>query len=203
MKIILHRAQEKTEQLMDKYKNHEVDVRMICGELMCAHNHGKTGTCRFEDYKEVFEPELLAINIKEDGLIPLITEKLRDHSNFYFFDMSIPETIKAVRDGYPVAFRISDVETITPFKVHWLPLINKNVKLAFWCDCFNKNFEGQLKQLEKLKLIFNSTDFPNTKFFVVSPDLHKCEVTKNYIDKLKSFGDDVYICTGKPEVFEE
>ena len=61
--------------------------------------------------------QMVALNVKADGLALLeggVLDKVRDLRNqLYFFDMSIPETLRYSRDSLPFAVRASEYESIT------------------------------------------------------------------------------------------
>ena len=113
--------------------------------------------------------------------------------DYFFFDMSVPQLVEAIKANYPVAFRISEFETITVFDAHWKEFSKMygNKKLRFWLDCFNGNLYGQFLQLDKLLGSYNSCEV-----FVVSPELHKFDNLKiEFDERIKKYDDSVIVCT--------
>jgi glycerophosphoryl diester phosphodiesterase len=94
----------------------ETDVRDYCGELVVAHDPPSGRPLSADVVFEILgrhNPDLpLAINIKADGLQYLLQAALASHgiTNYFLFDMSIPDAIQSIKSGLRVFARQSDVE---------------------------------------------------------------------------------------------
>jgi hypothetical protein len=145
------------ERAFDSGLGAELDIRDCDGGLVISHNPVSKieVPLYFDDFLKVwnrYSNPTLAINVKSDGLIPLI-QRLADSKTFegsFFFDMSVPESIRYFQAGLPVIGRLSEFEQIfEPGKTYWL-------------DSFVSNW-----WLEKTQ-----DTFANVKCFLVSPELH-------------------------------
>lgn len=135
----------------------------------------------------------LALNIKADGL-QLILKKLLDKykiSNYFVFDMSIPDALVYIDLNFNVFTRQSEYEINPSFY---------NKACGIWMDEFYSHWidENILKKhLNNNKLVC-----------IVSPELHKRDYEKEWqeyknMDKKYDFGDRVMICTDYPEKAKE
>lgn len=123
MRIISHRgywlepAEKNTraafERTLAKGFGTETDVRDLAGTLVVAHDPPKGGEMRWSELLAMFEGSglPLAVNVKSDGLAPLLIEVFRESATPWFaFDMSGPQTVQFARQGLPFYSRHSDVE---------------------------------------------------------------------------------------------
>jgi hypothetical protein len=95
----------------------ETDFRDFSGELFIAHDPplAKPGVtaAQFFAMMAASDPTLpVAINIKADGLQRMLKEALDTHgiSDYFLFDMSIPDALQSVKAGLRIFTRQSDVE---------------------------------------------------------------------------------------------
>ncbi len=95
----------------------ETDIRDSAGNLVISHDPAGPNAMRLDEMLALRRGSSarlpLALNIKADGLAPRLKETLRNCNpeSYFFFDMSVPEMVRYVRDGLPVYTRLSDVET--------------------------------------------------------------------------------------------
>lgn len=218
MKILAHRGfwQDKAEQntlsaFKKAYENGfgiEYDVRDLNGDLVISHDMPKTGALRFsefcEHYKHFGKNNLLATNIKADGLQTLIKKYFEEYgiTNYFLFDMAVPDGIIYHKRGFNNLFtRHSQYEKEPSFY---------EISSGVWMDEFN----GEQWITDK---IINHHLQNNKKISIVSPELHDINY---YLEKKKSndlselknrwkefleFKDleDFYLCTDFPDIAKE
>jgi len=168
MKIIAHRGfwaseSEKNSKIafdraFDQNLGIETDVRQYNNHLIISHDP----VC---DLKLTLKialsnwngSQLLALNVKEDGLAISIKELMVAYSqeNWFVFDMSIPDTREQLKAGNPIFVRMSEFER----EPAWL-----NHAKGVWLD----NFESIWFGIDTLLAIFEQ----NKKVCIVSPELH-------------------------------
>ena len=97
----------------------ETDVRDLDGELVISHDPPRRPATSagelFELYRQTGVPDLpLALNMKADGLQAMLKDLLAAYeiTNYFVFDMSVPDTFSYVRQGMNVYPRQSDYETV-------------------------------------------------------------------------------------------
>lgn len=171
----------------------ETDIRDYIGRLVISHEIANHKSINLESLKipELEHTQLLAWNVKADGLIPLINLNFDKNllSCSVFFDMSIPETIIYNKNKLPYLVRLSEYESLSDLYYE---------AKGVWIDSFHRNWYN-LKFLENIlsdkKLVV-----------IVSPELHK----RDHLDlwnSLKKDGlhlkDDVYLCTDYPKIAKE
>jgi glycerophosphoryl diester phosphodiesterase len=91
----------------------ETDVRDLAGQLVVAHDPPKGGEMRWREMVAMFEGSSLplAVNVKSDGLAPLLLQAFAASSIPWFaFDMSGPQTVHFANQGLPFYSRHSDIE---------------------------------------------------------------------------------------------
>ena len=165
----------------------ETDLRDIKGEIVISHNMPQGGEMKFEELLELLDGRdlTLALNIKADGMADEIRRLLDKHkvSNYFTFDMSIPEMVYQHKSGLKVFTGLSDIipNPILPDKAE-----------GIWLDCFNSDWFGE----KEVKEILNQ----GKKVCIVSPDLHKREY-KNVWERYKNIPG-IMLCTHYPKVPE-
>ncbi len=166
----------------------ETDLRDIKGEIVISHNMPEGGEMTFEEFLKLLAGRdlPLALNIKADGLADEIKRLLEkyNHTNYFTFDMSIPEMVYQHKLGLNVFTGLSD---IVPE-----PIMFDRAK-GVWLDCFNSDWFGA----EEVKKILDK----NKKVCIVSPDLHKREY-KNVWCMYKDIPD-IMLCTDYPDEAKE
>jgi len=173
----------------------ETDIRDLDGTLVLSHDPPRhyTNPLKLEWLlRQIVLKESqsrLALNIKSDGLEPLITDILKsfnlDSNNVYVFDMSIPDSISYVESETQVYLRISEFESLTP-------LLNK--ASGIWLDCF----DGESSQAEMAKSLLSS----GIRTAVVSSELHKRDhepLWKSILDLELHHSPLFELCTDFPE----
>lgn len=94
----------------------ETDIRDYNQQLVISHdianNNNYTTEYLFEQYTNERTNATLALNIKADGLSKSLLSLLEkyDISNYFVFDMSIPETLRYLDEGMKVFLRCSEFE---------------------------------------------------------------------------------------------
>ena len=96
----------------------EFDIRMgqqnSHGELVVCHDTPpEYGVCLARDVEETarkrYPNAVLAVNVKEEGLLCRVRREFDRKENVFFFDMSGPDLYRYVQDGLPVLERCSDI----------------------------------------------------------------------------------------------
>lgn len=140
----------------------ETDLRDIKGKIVISHNMPFGDEISFEEVLKILDGRnlTLALNIKADGQADEIKRLLKkyNHTNYFMFDMSIPEMVYDNKLGMKFFTGMSDIVT-TP--------IMFDEADGIWLDCFNTDWFGEKEINEILE--------KNKKVCIVSPDLHKRE----------------------------
>ncbi|MFN5856701.1 MAG: hypothetical protein ACK456_12545 [Pseudanabaenaceae cyanobacterium] len=177
----------------------ETDVRDALGELVISHDPPIGGEMKFSYFLEIYngykqrhsQPLPLALNVKADGLqsrLKLLLEQY-EITNYFMFDMSVPDAKLYIEQDFKVFTRHSELETV--------PSLYES-SMGVWLDCFygdwidNDVLESHIKQ--------------NKQVCLVSPDLHKRSY-QEFWQKLKAMAvvrspeitDKVMLCTDFPE----
>lgn len=172
----------------------EFDVRDHLGHVVVAHDppiqdffYTKLPSL-LEDLSKIGLPSNLAINVKSDGLEPLMPQIDIPH---FFFDMSLPDHIAYQKANRRVAIRVSEHE----------PLSSSDVfthKEILWIDAFTSDW--YLKE-DIFRSLMNKRA---TKIFV-SPELHGRDFENLWKALRPRFleREDLMICTDYPRVFLE
>jgi hypothetical protein len=175
----------------------ETDVRDFNGQLVISHDVPTSGLdlMTFADFLNCyksFDSNLpLALNIKSDGLQKLLKFELErfEISNYFVFDMSIPDTIGYLNNDFKVFGRESEYETDVSFY---------SKIIGVWMD----EFEGHWINQDKLSFHLNRGKI----VCLVSPDLHKRNYQvewatyKRFNLENVIFKDKFWLCTDFPEV---
>lgn len=207
MKIISHRGYWKTSEEKNTETafrrsfqlgfGTETDVRDLNGELVISHDMPKIEEepLSFEKFLEIYNQynskELLALNIKSDGLQKKISIAIKKYSinNYYLFDMSIPDTILTMKSKLNFLTRQSDIELN--------PVLVAEAK-GIWMDEFEKEWitsDSISKIIENKRMAF-----------IVSAELHGRE-NKHQWEKIYNIkilkSECVVLCTDNPEKANE
>lgn len=166
----------------------ETDLRDIKGEIVISHDMPKGNEMTFEEVLALLDGRNLplALNIKADGMAFKIKKLLEkyNHTNYFTFDMSIPEMVVQHKMGLNVFTGISD---IVPN-----PIMYKEAQ-GVWLDCFYSDWFSK----KEIKEILDA----GKKVCIVSPDLHKREY-KNVWAKYKDVKG-IILCTDFPDDAKE
>lgn len=203
MKIIAHRGFWQTEaeknsltaikRAVDNGFGFETDLRDCGGKILISHNPPSGSEINaesvFDTYRNAHFEEPLALNIKADGLQNMIIDLLNKYNitNYFFFDMSICDTVIYVEKKLQIASRLSEFEKDMPFY--------KDSSVV-WIDYFNS--DGPTIQMVKHTLSDKKIAC------VVSPELHKRPYQQMW-SQLFSYRNDpnVYLCTDYPDKAKE
>jgi len=138
----------------------ETDVRDLAGELVISHDPPKGGEMSLAAYLRQPGAASLpqAINVKADGLARLIAQAMREAgaTNWFVFDMSVPDTLMQLKEGNPVFIRMSEYEPEPP-------LLEQAA--GVWLDAF----EGRWWDCALIERIVQR----GKQVCIVSPELHK------------------------------
>lgn len=203
MLILSHRGYWKTEQEKNKknaFKRSfelgfgtETDLRDSNGKIVISHDMPCGDEMSFEDFLLILNGRNLplALNIKADGMHRSI-KKILDkygHTNYFTFDMSIPDMINQIKDGMNVFTGLSDVLSE--------PVLLEKSN-GVWLDCFNSDWYNSK--------IIDDLIKQNKKVCIVSADLHKRNTSLQWevIRSCDFIGsDNLMLCTDFPEVAKE
>jgi len=202
MKIIAHRGfwkypEEKNslvafKRAADHNFGVETDIRDFDGRIVISHDipcsqHSFLDLDEFID-KFKFVNNLLAINIKSDGLSALVNKSLLNYKEEYFcFDMSIPDTLGYINSKLNVYTRYSEEEN--------LPFLRFSA--GIWLDSFYGNFS----LIEAL----NALIYHKKRICIVSPELHGRKHMSFWRDLMNSehFNNpNLSLCTDYPDQAE-
>ena len=174
----------------------ETDIRDYNGEIIISHDLPTKKTIELKDLFKLWNENafksFLALNIKADGLSEELSKYILNYNidNYFFFDMSIPETKRYKELGLNYFIRISEFEKDQTF------FHNSS---GVWLDCFISDWYD--KELIQSFLIQGKV------VAIVSPELHK----RPHIDlwkKLKKMNlpwnlGKILICTDFPKEAKE
>ncbi len=171
----------------------ETDLRDICGKIVISHDMPKGNEISFEEVLQIMDGRNLplALNIKADGQGDAIKALLAqyNHTNYFTFDMSIPDMVVQINTGLKVFTGKSDILTIP---------VMLDKAAGIWLDSFYSDWFAA----EDIDKIISS----GKKVCVVSADLHKRETSKQWeiIRQSKYLSsNDLLLCTDTPLAAKE
>lgn len=169
----------------------ETDIRDYDGDLVISHDIPDKQALKVQDFFEIhnqFDVSLpLALNIKADGLQSSLKKLLQEYniSNYFVFDMSVPDMIIYLKEGFDVFTRQSEFEKEPSFY---------DEVVGVWMDCF----ENDWIQIEDIKFHLDN----GKKVCLVSPELHR----RDHVPFWKRLGlldeqasRSIMLCTDCPE----
>ncbi len=169
----------------------ETDIRDFERRLVISHDMA-TGDCiGLDEFLALYQIEgeglPLALNVKADGLQSPLQEVLAAHGvdNYFVFDMSVPDAVQYIEQGFRVFLRQSEFE---------LPNALCDRATGIWLDSFGGDWFDQ--QVIKMHLT------QGKQVCVVSPELHKREKAPLWTwlkETRLSHSSDVLLCTDFPE----
>lgn len=137
----------------------ETDVRDCKGELVISHDMPLGHEISLDKFLDVLaERNLpLAVNIKSDGLAVELGQVMRKRqvSDWFVFDMAVPDMRSHLDAGNPVFTRMSDIEPAPAYL---------NESQGIWLDMFN----SQWYDTTVIKSLLNR----NKRVCIVSSELH-------------------------------
>ena len=201
MEIISHRGYWKDVQEKNTYPAFirsfemgygiETDLRDYNGEIVISHDIPNDNSIFlsnfFQKYKSSGKSEKLALNIKSDGLQKKLLAELNKYTitNYFVFDMSIPDTIGYANENIIFFSRQSEHELKPTFY---------DKCQGIWLDAFESIWYNKELIIDHLN--------NNKQVAIVSPELHKRECIEfwnilkdNKIHLMKG----VILCTDFPE----
>lgn len=169
----------------------ETDIRDSVQKLVISHDMAKEESLAVEQVFQIYKNSdfILAVNIKADGL-QVALKKLIDTykiSNYFCFDMSVPDTFGYIKEGLKFFVRESEYE------VRNETLYQKAD--GIWMDSFtDKKFVTEEK--------ISGHRENGKKVCIVSPELHGRDCESEWaVYKKRCFLEDpnIILCTDFPE----
>ena len=171
----------------------ETDLRDCGGKVVIAHDMPKGDEMDFEELLQIMNGYNLplALNIKADGLAETILELLEkyNHTNYFTFDMSIPDMVVHIKRGMRVFTGLSDILPV--------PVMLDDVA-GVWLDSFYGDWFGT-NTIDDLIASGKSV-------CIASSELHKRVPEKQWetVRHSKSIGsENLWLCTDWPEKANE
>jgi hypothetical protein len=168
----------------------ETDLRDFNGQIVISHDIPTACATTFEEFMILvrkYSPQTLSLNIKSDGLQELAQKDLDNYSKYFFFDMSIPDTLGYAKSKLTFYTRCSDIE-------EYPALLNESD--GIWLD----NFSSNHLDIDSLSRFLDL----NKKVVLVSPELHTFEYKPywnqllNYLKSNPGKASNIGLCTDKP-----
>ena len=173
----------------------ETDIRDCLGSLVIGHDPADVDALQATSALQSMVtaaplPMVLALNVKADGLAPLldpVLDLVATHLTF-FFDMSLPQLVTYSRQELPVAVRVSEYEPLRPELFAKL-----NLRTRVWLDAFDSDWWLDEPQITALA--------SSGTIIVVSPELHGRDPERvwNWFVQSANQGLDVLLCTDEPQ----
>jgi len=173
----------------------ETDVRDCAGELVISHDPPRQNALSCADFFDLyrkFSGKLpLALNIKADGLQSLLSAQLERSgiTDYFMFDMSVPDAWVCVQQGLRVFTRQSEFEREPSLYAE---------SAGVWIDCFFSDWVDE----RTIEMHLNA----RKQVCLVSPDLHRRE-HESFWENLSKMAacesSDLMICTDYPEQARE
>lgn len=166
----------------------ETDLRDHNGEIVIAHDMPTGAPMTLAELLRIMDGRnlTLALNIKADGLSARVKDILHafNHTNYFVFDMSVPDLVRQLKDGMTAFTGLSDIQP------H--PVLADQCQ-GIWLDCFHSDWYGP-------EVIDGLLD-QGKRVCVVSADLHQ-RPTQTQWDIIKTVKNvaspDLLLCTDKP-----
>lgn len=138
----------------------ETDVRDLCGKLVISHDPPSGGEMPLVEFLALWSDRSLplAMNVKADGLAqPLkVAMDRAGWTDWFAFDMSVPDALQQLRHGVPIFARLSEYEPEPQ------PLLERAA--GVWLD----GFHGEWWDAALLRRLLDA----GKRVCVVSPELH-------------------------------
>jgi len=205
MKILSHRGMWKTREEQNSREafkrsftsgfGTETDVRDLNGVPVISHDPPLSDAkpLTFEKflllYKETGDGLQLALNVKSDGIQPILAKILAkvELEDYFFFDMSIPDTLGYADADLPYLIRQSEFESKLPAELY-------ESADGVWMDEFLRDWITP----DPIEAHLNA----GKRVCIVSPELHR----RDHMPRWKSYKSwrlqqyrDVSLCTDYPE----
>ena len=200
MEIIAHRGfwveymERNTLKAMQRAADNEMgtetDFRDYNQVLKISHNVAKPDSLDADKFFAIFEgmDKTLALNVKADGIQLLLKELLKKYNitNYFCFDMSIPDTIGYIQEGLKFFTRESEYEPIPAFYLE---------ADGVWVDGFKSDEWITEDKIEKYLE-------DGKRVCLVSPDLHGRDYRKKWEEYrgMSVINDNnIILCTDYPD----
>lgn len=174
----------------------ETDIRDYKGDLVISHDIADQNCISVKELFEIYNNHdnslPLALNIKADGLQTRLKELLEEYkiSNYFVFDMSVPDSIQYLKQNIKAFTRESEYEKTPSFY---------DESSGIWLDEFKLHWITETVIENHIK--------NDKQVCIVSPDLHKRNYMKeweHYKEIEKNLGvNNIMICTDYPENAKE
>ncbi|WP_430428600.1 hypothetical protein [Maribacter litoralis] len=169
----------------------ETDIRDYKGKLVISHDIPDSKSLLLTDFFSIYSEYSLslplALNIKSDGLQSYLNKLIMEYniSNYFVFDMSIPDTIGYIKNELKVFTRQSEYEKTPCFY---------DDSIGVWLDEFESHW---ISRETIAKHLLN-----NKQVCIVSPELHKRPISSEWED-YKTIAnifldENIHICTDIP-----
>lgn len=168
----------------------ETDLRDCMGEIVISHNMPTGGEMTFAELLRLLDGRdlTLALNIKADGMAEPVLDLLRKyrHSNYFTFDMSLPDARCQLQLGLRCFTGLSDLLPQPPLFEH---------AAGVWLDCFDSDWYDAA--------VINGLLQQGKQVCAVSPDLHQRPYKKLW-EKCRAVASSGFmLCTDHPQEAEE
>jgi len=165
----------------------ETDVRDYSGKLVLSHDIGSIDSPEVNELFYIlrkYPKQYIALNIKADGIGVLLRDLLNHNkiSNYFAFDMSIPQMLEYRNMGIKYLTRQSELEKS--------PVLYEDAA-GVWLDAFQD--DSWIDENTIKNHLMNGK-----KVCIVSPELHKRRFLEFWY-RIKSYKtNDIMICTDYP-----
>ena len=171
----------------------ETDLRDCAGEIVVSHDMPQPGAMTFDALLDLYlsypTRPTLALNVKADGMAATIAERLtsRGITQYFVFDMSVPDTLGYLAEGMTVFTRHSEYEAES--------LLDERAA-GIWLNAFERPFVAP----DDIDRVLGRGQIAA----LVSPELHRKpheDAWRVWRDTLATRSDDagVMLCTDLPD----
>ncbi|MGE0588249.1 MAG: hypothetical protein AB7O48_06715 [Cyclobacteriaceae bacterium] len=173
----------------------ETDIRDFNGKIVISHDMPTGDECLFERFLGEYQDKgfdlTLALNVKADGLQDDVMDLLQRYlvTNYFFFDMSVPDQLGYRKKGLNYLSRQSEYETSPSLYAD---------SFGVWLDCFESVWYD--KEVLERHLVAGK------RVCVVSEELHGRSNAKQWelLRKMPFVNDNrLYLCTDFPQKANE
>lgn len=167
----------------------ETDVRDVAGQLVISHDMPSGNELTLDNLLDLMDDRNLplAMNIKADGLADAVKQKFEahGHTNWFVFDMAVPDMRSYLSLGVPTYTRMSEVEP----QPAWL-----EASAGIWLD----GFEGEWFDNNTISSLLAT----GKQLCIVSPELHGRSPDELWTRLLEfEEANNLMLCTDLPEDF--
>lgn len=176
----------------------ETDLRDCAGEIVVSHDMPQPGAMTFEALLDLYlsypTRPTLALNVKADGMAAVVADRLaaRGITQYFVFDMSVPDTLGYLALGLCVFTRRSEFERGS---------VLDDRAAGIWLDAFDDPFVA----VADLDAVLDGGQIAA----LVSPELHRkphdeaWQAWRAALGMRKPGGDRVMLCTDLPDHAQE